>query len=647
MTTTNNSYVIYFEVNLNNLDKICKNTQYTKKFWGYDQGIYVNQNGNAIGFAPGYNMGNPNQSAKWQGDTLKCPMSASSAYPVNDPTIFNLCYDGTVSSVDTSLDKYPIVGYRNNQNYDYSERSGTLPLTSFSIPTNSFNRGWIDVVGTDNVLYKCPTCTNAGSWNSKENIGKPVQTYMYSNGSMMKGKQFIYTDLVGKTAEKTVNCNCYGQECANWFPPRDSGFIPQGWTYDGLAGCIWFNDQSDAGWGYQHIRSLTNICITGEPTFTYNTYAPIPYNSSPNIVKGTTYIPPNNLINYAYYNYGYFSSPTLTLIISLNPGPNSMVLTDSSNSSCTQQMNYNLNNIPSSFAVYSITYNISDSTFKNTDIQYQILDLFYLYETVSNTFTTDFKNSCYYNDTKNTFQQMVLDYCSKSSNMSSSLCSNPFLPFSFLNVSPCITNSGFCKSGLLNFCSQSENYNSEQCLQYYSESYDGTQLDTDTQVMLENTCGEIYNSTEDKSTLDENFYTVCGCFLPKEVYTEYLKEHNMNDSILGYPQCWYLPCITSSVQPSIKPQCPSNNITNCIQYKYITVKNTDTNQTQTNMTKDALVNCGSVNYVFQTTPEIENTTSDVMENFSFFPKKNKKIKITFIILIMILIFMILIKKFLI
>ena len=646
MTTTNNSYVIYFEVNLNNINEICKNTQYKKKFWGYDQGLYQNQYGNAIGFAPGYNMGNPSSDAEWQGDTLKCPMSVDSAYPTNNPNIFNLCYDGTVSSVDKSLDKYPIVGYRNNQNYEYNERSGTLPLTSFSIPANSFNRGWLDVVGTDNILYKCPTCTNNGSDSSTANVGKPEQTYMYSNGEMRPGKQFEYTNLLGKTAEKTVTCNCYGVECANWFPPRDSGLPIQGWTYDGLAGCIWFNQDSDAGDGYKHIRSLTNICMTGEPTFTYNTYSPISYNSSPNVIKGK-YIPPKNLTNYAYYNYGFFSNPTLTLLLSLNPGPISMVLTDSSNSSCTQQMDYNLDNIPSSFAIYSIIYNISDTNLKNANIENQIFDLLYLYETLSNTFTTDFKNSCYFKDSKYSFQQMVLDYCSRSANMSSSLCSNPFLPFSFLNVSPCVTNHSFCKSGLLDFCSKAENYNSEQCLNYYSESYDGTQLDTDTQVMLQNTCGEIYNSTEDKSTLDEDFYTVCGCFLPKNVYTEYLEEHKMNESILGYPQCWYLPCITSGVQPSITPKCPSNNITNCVQYKYITVKNTDTNETKKSMTKDALVNCGSVNYIFNTTQSTEETTPTIMEEFSFFPKNNKKIKITFIILIIILIFMILIKNFLI
>ena len=57
MSTGNNTFTIYFEVNNSNIDKICKNTPMKKKFWGYDQGLYQNQYGNAIGFAPGYNRG--------------------------------------------------------------------------------------------------------------------------------------------------------------------------------------------------------------------------------------------------------------------------------------------------------------------------------------------------------------------------------------------------------------------------------------------------------------------------------------------------------------------------------------------------------------------------------------------------------------
>jgi hypothetical protein len=651
MATNTNRYIIYFEINNSNIELICRNTTFTKKFWGYDQGQYQNQYGYAIGFAPGYNMGNPSTSAKWKGDTLKCPMSVNNSYPSNNPDMFNLCYDGTVSSVNKSLDKYPIVGYRDNQNYEFNERRGTLPLTSFSIPTNSFNRGWPDVVGADNILFKCPTCTNNGSDGNTANVGKPEQTYMYSNGKMRGGAQFEYTNLLGKTAEKTVSCNCYGEECENWFPPRDSGAPVQGWTYTGLAGCIWFNDQSNAGDGYQHIRSLTNICMTGEPTFTYNTYLPIPYNLEPDVVK-SKYIPPKNLTNVAYYNYGLFSNPTLELILSLNPGPSSMTIQDTTNASCTQANLYNLLNIPSAFAVYSLTYNISNENFKNSDLQNQILDFLYLYESLSDTFTNDFKNSCFYKDSQNAIKQMVIEYCSKSENMSFSLCSDIYLPFTFLNQSPCVENPGFCKSGFLNFCSKPENYNNLQCLQYYSQSYDGTQLDTDTQVMLQNLCQEMYNSEEDKSNLPQDFATVCGCYLPKEVYENYLKKNNMNSDIIGYPQCWYLPCITSAVQPSTKPQCPSNSVTNCIQYKYVTVKNTETNEVQTNMTESTLKNCGETNYIFNTTPENSRTTSDnlnttpaTMESFTFLEQKNKNLNRIFFILILVLVVMIVLKKF--
>ena len=450
-------------------------------------------------------------------------------------------------------------------------------------------------------------------------------------------KTGCYVNPINPVQYYTQTCSCSGVDCETWYPPTDSGYTIFPIGLDAKLGCYNKNEE----YAGNSIYDLGPLCVYGNPTFTYNSYKPISYTKPPTVINGN-YIPPQyNILNAAYYNYGLFSNPTIEIPLSNNPGPVSQETTDTSNPTLTQNFIYNLDNTPSSYAIFSVKYTFSEDDFSNSDFQNQMLDFFYFYETLSNTFTTEFKNSCFYNSTKTNLSQMVMDYCSNSGNMSSSLCSNDFLPFSFLNQSPCIENIGYCKKGFLTFCSNPSNYNNEQCLQYYSDSYDGTQLDTNTQVMLQDTCSKIYNSTEDKSTLDDTFYTVCGCYLPKDVYSQYLEKNNMNESIIGYPQCWYLPCITSSVLPSTKPQCPSNDITNCIQYKYITVKDTDTNQEQTEVMEDALSNCSQINYNYNTTTE-----GPVKENFELPQIKiNQKQNTLLMILIIVLVVMIFLKFF--
>lgn len=165
MATNEKTYTIYLEVNESNINSICKNTPLTKKFWGYDQGEKINSNESNIGYYPNYFV-----DKNMKG--YSCPKSSSNTYP----DVWNLCYDGTVSKVNQNLEKYPIIGYRNNNNYNYAERTGTLPLSSFSIPKNSFNRGWEDVTGKDNTNFKCPTC--------KDNNGNSVESNMYTAGKM-------------------------------------------------------------------------------------------------------------------------------------------------------------------------------------------------------------------------------------------------------------------------------------------------------------------------------------------------------------------------------------------------------------------------------------------------------------------------------
>ena len=122
------------------------------------------------------------------------------------------------------------------------------------------------------------------------------------------------------------------------------------------------------------------------------------------------------------------------------------------------------------------------------------------------------------------------------------------------------------------------NYQSQLCQNFYNGSY-GTngEMQMNARSVLETACQDIYNSTEDKSTLDDVYQSYCGCYLPYTVYEEFRNTYSLPPESIGPNQCWYLPCISSSFPPYeiSKQSCPTSTISNCIQTTYVTLSDSD------------------------------------------------------------------------
>lgn len=156
MTTPSKTYTIYFEVNKNNISKICKNTSKSKSFSGYDLGD------STFSTAKGCN-------------SCSKTSSSDSAYPI----------------------KGSYTGQPFSANFQPSQSTGTLSLTDFPMPSGSFNRGWSDYKGTDKITYSCPTCGNndtimfsaSDQYNGYLYNKEHVQKQTCSNGDMTKHAQ--------------------------------------------------------------------------------------------------------------------------------------------------------------------------------------------------------------------------------------------------------------------------------------------------------------------------------------------------------------------------------------------------------------------------------------------------------------------------
>lgn len=171
--------------------------------------------------------------------------------------------------------------------------------------------------------------------------------------------------------------------------------------------------------------------------------------------------------------------------------------------------------------------------------------------------------------------------------------------------------------------------------------YEGSNLNASIIANLINTCSNIYNSESDVNNLSNDFWDICGCYLPESVYNEAAGE---TDSLTyANRQCWYVPCLNSSILPSINPKCPNNDTINCIQKEYITTKNVNTGQSTT---QEIIKKCNSSAIEKELTSNVneELTTSDIMEEFTFTKTKGTK-KFWNILLLIIIIALLLIKCF--
>ena len=84
---------------------------------------------------------------------------------------------------------------------------------------------------------------------------------------VMKNYTYTLDSAVLRNTEKhhfSAYITCNGNQCENWWPPRESGYTPMGMTYDAKLSCVIMDGNT--------IEHLTTLCIYGEPTFTYNNY---------------------------------------------------------------------------------------------------------------------------------------------------------------------------------------------------------------------------------------------------------------------------------------------------------------------------------------------------------------------------------------
>ena len=256
------------------------------------------------------------------------------------------------------------------------------------------------------------------------------------------------------------------------------------------------------------------------------------------------------------------------------------------------------NEIPLSsnqIAVYQYVYEITKTDFQDDSLQYKILDLLYLQNNLFQVFSTQFLTSTPCQTTVFSMMDIVKKYCNLSTNMSSILCSSKYLPFSMINYSPnstinmnqspCTNSTSFpsgstyqsytdCNTGWAAYCQQTENYQSSICQNFYNGSYNSNNvLDFSARNALETACQTVYENTPNKADLDQKYMNFCGCYLNFDTYQNFINENDLSDESLGPAQCWYLPCITSPFPPNrlSSVDCPTSDITNCIQKTYIEV----------------------------------------------------------------------------
>lgn len=350
-----------------------------------------------------------------------------------------------------------------------------------------------------------------------------------------------------------------------------------------------------------NLDNLSTVCspissiVTPDESLSFENsnveYVPNSYDSLPNIKKGV-YTVPSSSISTAYYNVHPFL-------------PNLFKISPSSNDS-------------SSIVIFGVSYTIED--IKEIE-DGQLYDLIYLYYYLSKTFSSNFLSSNYFKKiSKPNLVNMITNYCQLSSNMGLGLCSSTSgigtsLPYQdLITQSPCTDPYSKCYDAWDNYCFQSGNYDSSECLNYYSNSYENNQLNANIKNGLLNVCQSIYRSD---ATPPENFWEICSCFLPEEVYTDFLKKNNVSGISQGTQQCWYYPCISATVLPESSPTCPNSSVVSCIQKQYLTLDDTGGNiSDDTIKTQQAINNCQALTSTNKSTKgtnssPLENTTSPI------------------------------------
>lgn len=291
-----------------------------------------------------------------------------------------------------------------------------------------------------------------------------------------------------------------------------------------------------------YTQFCSQVQSTSSISFNYenSNWTPIVYTSQPTF-QNSLYVPPPE--SYAYYNLTPFSVQSISTI-PYNSDASSRTLP----------------------IIYQINYNFL-STDLTSNIQSQLYDLLNVYNSILGSsitiLTTSQQNTNY-----NSINYLVSNFCTNSQEMDDSICSSSSLNFPNLKLTtaPCINPYSNCDTSWNNYCFNDMNYDSEECLNYYQNSYTNNSINPNIRDKLSSLCSSIYNSN---TTQSETFWDVCSCFLPDTVYEKFQDEYKLTGLTLGPQQCWYPRCMLSnSIKPSQSPNCPNSTVTTCLQNSY-------------------------------------------------------------------------------
>lgn len=280
-----------------------------------------------------------------------------------------------------------------------------------------------------------------------------------------------------------------------------------------------------------------------------NLYVPTVYKSEPSF-RNNLYIPPPG--SYAYYNLSPLSVYSITNIT-----------TPSGQTSRTLPI------------VYEVKYILLSTDLKSS-IKGQIDDFLNVYNSVLGS-TFSILTSSQSNTSNINFQNLISNFCQNSNLMGSNLCSSETLGFSNIKIvkSPCIDPYTDCQDSWNNYCFNDMNFDSEECINYYQNSYDGNLINHNVSNKLVDFCQSLYDSN---TTQSETFWNTCACFMPDSVYTKFLEDYKLTGLTLGSPQCWYPKCMLSnSIKPEQSPKCPNSTVSTCMQNSYTDLVDEDGN----------------------------------------------------------------------
>ena len=384
-----------------------------------------------------------------------------------------------------------------------------------------------------------------------------------------------------------------------------------------------------------------------------------PYTSAP-IIQNNEYVNPflNKPRTNSYYSYGIFSNPTVQLLLG-EQLPNATEYTPS--------------------ALFSVTYTIQETELQNPENLYSVMDLLNFYnnlysysnsefleQKLSKTFSypvsdktdnqfgnfissppsgTDSPMYTYYQQSCESAKKLVIDYCSQSKNMGNILCSAPMtidgtlrnLDLAYLGFgdgSPCQNPFTNCQNAWSSYCQNTSNCLNAYCEAYFTNGYvnNAPYLDESIQIELRNVCSNLYENapmstpspgSPSSKVLPENFYSICGCYLPDSVYQKYEDEYYVSGQPLGSNQCWYMPCATSKT-PTINTlhlKCPDTAVATCVQQSYLDLKTNGGNIENNNFTVNQTVKKCSTQISFEegSTPETSTLSNTTMAptNYNF------------------------------